>query len=92
MPGYDLLVATYHQAYGAATYIKSNMENASVISASNITDIQIITTEIEVIAISNVYKSLSRTWPPQVLKTYPLPVVFIGDFNSHHEQWKKAWV
>lgn len=88
IPGYELLGATYHRAYGAATYVKSNIENASVVSISTENDIQIVTTKIGSITISNVYKPPTRTWPTHVLKTYPHPAVYLGDFNSHHEQWK----
>ncbi|XP_060524498.1 uncharacterized protein LOC132700921 [Cylas formicarius] len=27
-------------------------------------------------------------WPPQVTDLHPHPAVYLGDFNSHHQEWK----
>lgn len=88
IPGYELLGATYHRTYGTATYVKSNIENASLIHSSTENDIEIVTTRIGSITISNVYKPPTKTWPTHVLKTFSHPAVYLGDFNSHHELWK----
>lgn len=88
IPGYELLGATYHQTYGTATYIKNNIENASIVSISSEDDIQVITTKIGDITVSNIYKPPTRTWPTYVIKTHSHPTIYVGDFNSHHEHWK----
>lgn len=88
IPGYDLLGAVYHRAYGVATYVRSNVENAQFCSASDSDNIQQVIVKIGDITINNIYKPPGNSWPPNVLTTLPHPAVYVGDFNSHHTQWK----
>ncbi|XP_072381681.1 uncharacterized protein [Diabrotica undecimpunctata] len=86
--GYDLLGATYHPAYGVATYVRNKIENAHVCSTSDINNIHTVTIQIGEITISNIYKPPAVLWPPHVIHAHPHPSVYVGDFNSHHELWK----
>lgn len=56
IPGCDLLGATYHQAYGVATYVRHNIKNASLISTSTENGIHVVVTKIGGTTVSNIYK------------------------------------
>lgn len=88
IPGYELLGATYHHAYGTATYIRHDIENATLISTSSENEIHNVVVKIGSITVSNIYKPPAASWPPSVIQTQPHPAIYVGDFNSHHEQWK----
>lgn len=88
IPGYDLLGATYDRAYGVATYVRANIENASVLSTSTMNNIHEVTVKIGNITVANVYKPPAIAWPAHVLNPYEHPATYVGDFNSHHEMWK----
>lgn len=85
--GYEVLGATYHHAYGCATYIRKDIENAHLISVNTTENIHIIVIKIENITIANVYKPPVVNWSADVIPTLPHPSVYIGDFNSHHTMW-----
>lgn len=86
--GYDLVAATYHHAYGVATYVRSNIENVHLISTSSNNNIHEVVIHIGGYTINNTYKPPTASWPPQVLPILQHPSVYVGDFNSHHTQWK----
>lgn len=90
LPGYCLIGVTYHQTYGTATYIRSNITNANLVTESSTDNIFIITINIAGLFIVNVYKPPDSEWPLNVLPIYNEPTVYIGDFNSHHSLWKYA--
>ncbi|VEN49328.1 unnamed protein product, partial [Callosobruchus maculatus] len=88
IPGFDLLGATYDRVYGVATYVRTNIENASLLSTSIKNNIHEVTVKIGNITITNIYKPPAITWPAHVINPYEHPAIYIGDFNSHHEMWK----
>ena len=88
IPGYELLGATYSQVYGVATYINSTVENAFLLSTSTSHDIHEVVVKAGDLTVVNVYKPPSVKWPIKVLNSHPHPAIFLGDFNSHHTQWK----
>ncbi|XP_072395286.1 uncharacterized protein [Diabrotica undecimpunctata] len=88
IPGYELLGATYHRTYGTATYVKEDIENASLISTSTDDCIYNVVIKIANITVSNIYKSPATSWPAQAIEVHPHPAVYVKDYNSHHEQWK----
>lgn len=88
IPGYELLGATFHHTYGVATYVKQDIENASLISTSSENDIHNVVTKIGGITVTNTYKPPAVPWPAQALEIHPHPAIYIGDYNSHHEQWR----
>lgn len=73
IPGYELLGATYHHAYGNATYVRNSIENAYHISSSTHNDIHAVVSKIGNIEITNVYKPPNTTWPRQVIELHPHP-------------------
>lgn len=42
------------------------------------------------VTINNVYKPANIFWPPDVLPDVIHPIIYAGDFNSHHKKWKYA--
>lgn len=88
IPGYDLLGATYHHAYGNATYVRNTVDNASLLSSSTEEDIHSVVVKIGDTEVSNIYKPPNSKWPNHVVDIRPHPAVYIGDFNSHHQDWK----
>ncbi|XP_060534517.1 uncharacterized protein LOC132706936 [Cylas formicarius] len=51
-------------------------------------NIHSVVTKIGDIHITNIYKPPKMLWPPQVTDLRPHPAVYLGDFNSHHQEWK----
>ena len=40
-------------------------------------------------SIANIYKPPSERWDPtNLLPTLPHPAIYVGDFNSHHTDWR----
>lgn len=85
--GYDLLGAIYHRHYGLATYVRSSIENAALVSLSADCFQQIVT-KIGELTVVNIYKPPQTDWPQNVIETHPHPTICAGDFNSHHTDWK----
>lgn len=50
--------------------------------------IHVVMTKIGGITVSHIYVPPATAWPESVLQTQPHPALYVGDFNSHHEQWK----
>jgi hypothetical protein len=88
IPGYDLAGATFHRAYGVATYVRSDIENAYIHSVSDNHNIHNVTIKLGENIISNIYKPPSCSWPTGTLPVNAHPATYVGDFNSHHTQWK----
>lgn len=86
--GYDLIGATYHPHYGTATYVKSNIENAALISTNTAEMIFTIIINVGGTNIVNIYKPPNTSWPTETIQTVDHPAIYMGDFNSHHTQWK----
>lgn len=88
IPGYDLIGATYHRSYGVATYVRSNIENATLCSADILNDIHEVTVRVGEITVYNTYKPPLMSWPQHIIHPLPHPAVYVGDFNSHHKNWR----
>lgn len=58
--GYTLIGAINHKDYGIATYVKNDIDTASVVYRNHLNNIEILATTIDNVTIINVYK------PPNV--------------------------
>lgn len=87
IPGYDLVVSELSRSHGIATYKRTSMKDVSVVNSITADNIYSSTVAIGSMSITNVYKAPPAKWPQHVLKTFPHPAVYIGDFNSHHRDW-----
>lgn len=88
--GYELIGATYHKAYGVATYVRNTIEHAHLVSTNSTNEIHNVTINLDGFLINNIYKPPKVMWPLYVLPTTAHPSIYAGDFNSHHELWKYA--
>lgn len=82
--GYEI-IGSHH---GVATYVRSNIKDAQLISNTISCDVHVAATRIANTTIVNVYKPPTVPWPDTVLPTFCHPTLYAGDFNSHHEEWK----
>ena len=88
IPGYDLIGATHHHAYGVATYARSTIDHAQLCKTSDNNNVHEVVVRVGDINISNMYKPPANLWTPDDLGTLPHPAVYVGDYNSHHTLWK----
>ncbi|KAG5899817.1 hypothetical protein JTB14_010256 [Gonioctena quinquepunctata] len=79
--------AAYNKAYGTATYVRRNIENACLKLASSTDSVFEIVVQLGNISINNIYEPPNNQWPPQVVQSLAHPGLYIGDFNSYHELW-----
>ena len=87
IPGYTLVDAIDHRVYGIATYVRQNIDEVTVIHKSCDDDIFVLAVKVSDTTIVNVYKPPVIPWPDTVLPSFEHPVLYTGDFNSHHSQW-----
>ena len=81
--GYDLVLSTPDAKFGRATYVRSDVADASPVLSSDFCDI----IQVGGYKIANVYKPPSQHWDQGVLPALNHPAVYVGDFNSHHPDW-----
>lgn len=87
--GFKVIAYVLSPIYGAATYIRADIDEYEVIHVSNENNISMIVVKIDDIKITNVYKPPNSTWPEEPIPNTFVqhPAVCIGDFNSHHLTW-----
>lgn len=85
----DYMVATSVNSniHGIATYVRNNLTNFDVLETTNNNAIYSSSIRVASFNVTNVYKAPSSTWSDSVLKTFPHPAMYAGDFNSHHNEW-----
>jgi Reverse transcriptase (RNA-dependent DNA polymerase)/Endonuclease/Exonuclease/phosphatase family len=86
--GYTLIGAVHHHAYGIATYVKSTIDNATLIETKDNDNVYLVTIQVADVKIVNIYKPPNVLWPAVTLPVYQHPAVYAGDFNSHHTSWR----
>ncbi|KAE9532084.1 hypothetical protein AGLY_010286 [Aphis glycines] len=86
--GYSIIGATFHRSYGIATYARNNLDEVKLESVTTLHDIHIVKVNVGPTTIINVYKPPTIMWPDHVLGDISHPTIVIGDFNSHHVNWK----
>lgn len=83
---FKLVDGIHHSKYGIATYVKADIVDVSVILKIEENNIAILVVKVKEVTVMNLYK------PPNTQWSFPIPVfqhpaVYMGDFNSHHQQW-----
>jgi len=81
--GFDLISSTLDAKFGRATYVRSDVTDASPLSTSGFCDV----IQVGRFKIANVYKPPSANWNNDMLPILEHPAVYVGDFNSHHPEW-----
>lgn len=87
IPGYELLSSVDSKPHGIATYVRNGIRNASVLESYSADGLYWSSVRIDDVNFVNVYKSPSAQWPDEVVKVFPHPCMYAGDFNSHHIEW-----
>src|SRR5436190_200869 len=86
--GFQLVGSVGHRVYGIATYVRLGLiDGASVIHRSCDGNIFTLAVSVAEVTVVNIYKPPNIEWPNPVLPTFQHPVIYAGDFNSHHSQW-----
>ena len=80
------MLATQDPVYGRAMYVRSDIVDAHVVSSSTFCDV----IEVGGFKIVNVYKPPSAHWDQDFPPALEHPVLYVGDFNSHHPKWGYA--
>ena len=85
VPEFEVISFLGHARFGIATLIKREL----VDKVEEITkpSTHCIGVKIGGITIYNVYKPPSQTWEFSVVPKKEHPVIYVGDFNSHHTRW-----
>lgn len=81
--GYNIVAALHGKAYGI---VKNNITDYSIECCSNINEIQVISIKIADLTIINIYKPPAAKWSSTNLRCAPHSVIYVGDFNSHHQE------
>lgn len=76
-----------NRVYGIATYIRSSINDYSVLSESSLNDVFTIVVEICGVVVVNVYKPPSVILMDSPIVAQSGPAVYVGDFNCHHTSW-----
>ena len=79
--------ATYHPKYGAATYVREDLNARSVVVDSHQSNSYVTAIEGSGITVVNIYKPPGVEWPTPALSILPHPTVYAGDSNSHSTEW-----
>jgi hypothetical protein len=70
-----------------ATYIRSDLSNWRIVYQDHTNNVHFLAVELDAIIIENVYKPPSTSWSINPLKIFPHPAIYVGNFNSHNQQW-----
>ncbi len=81
--GFDLILSTPDARFGRATYVHSDVADASPVSSSRLCDI----VQVGGFRDTIVYKPPSYHWDQGALPFLVDPTAYMGDFNSHHPDW-----
>ena len=84
---YTVAASVNSNIHGIATYVKNSLTNVDVVETTNNDAIYSSSIRVGSLNVTNVYKAPSSTWSDAVLKTFPHPALYAGDFNSHHCEW-----
>jgi exonuclease III len=87
LTGFTLVGAVYSSVHGIDTYIRSDLSNWRIVYQDHTNNVHVLAVELDAIIIVNVYKPPSTSWSSNHLKIFPHPAIYVGDFNSHNQQW-----
>jgi exonuclease III len=87
MPGYLLIGGVHSNVHGFATYAKTSILTCRALFQDHSKDVYTLAVEVDGIVIVNVYKPPSANWSNDILKLFPHPTIYVGDFNSHYQLW-----
>ncbi|CAM5121155.1 unnamed protein product [Eretmochelys imbricata] len=85
--GYTKIAAVNHPKHGLAEYMQNGLEDVEVLEEFLTSRREINMVRFRDIIIVNIYKPPNIVWPDPIFPSVPQLAIYIGDFNSHHEDW-----
>ena len=86
IPGMTVVAKRPHNKYGSAIFIRDDLKVKSI-SVTAVNHVEVITAELPDVVVHSVYKPPSKQFIIPPLGHRSLPLIVIGDFNSHNTIW-----
>ena len=83
IPGYSLVAHTSRRVHGVATFVQCSTKWRDIASSMPAEEVDWVTTEVEGVNITNVYKPQGTRLCLDSLPRYQQPSIYAGDFNCH---------
>jgi Endonuclease-reverse transcriptase len=95
IPGYEVICAIHDEkrAHGIAIYAREALApycsriHRDCPNKVHVLAIRVARPARPTLTVVNVYKPPHSKWPENIMKVFPNPVVYVGDFNSHNKLW-----
>ena len=87
VPGYTAIDNIFHAKYGISTLIMDGLPPAKVLHKSELDNLEVIVINVCGSNFVNVYKPPNVCWPDPPLPEYHTNTIYMGDFNSHHQDF-----
>ena len=87
IPGYNAVESIFHDKYGISTLVLDSLPPAKVLHKSDADNLEVIVIKVCGTNLVNVYKPPAVTWPNPPLPEYDNTSIYMGDFNSHHNDF-----
>ena len=87
IPGYSLAAYTSSRVHGVATFVQCPTKWRDIASSTLAEEVEWVTTEVEGVNITNVYKPPGIRLCLDSLPRYQQPCIYAGDFNCHSTTW-----
>ena len=86
-PGYSLAAHTSSRIHGVATFVQCSTKWRDIASSTPEEEVEWVTTEVEGVNITNVYKPPGTRLCLDSIPRYQQPCTYAGDFNCHSTTW-----
>ena len=87
IPGYSLAAYTSSRVHGVATFVQCPTKWRDIASSTRAEEVEWVTTEVEGVNITNVYKPPGTRLCLDSIPRYQPPCIYAGDFNCHSTTW-----
>ena len=87
IPGYSLAAHTSSRIHGVATFVECSTNWRDIASSTPEEEVEWVTTEVEGVTITNVYKPRGTRLCLDSIPRYQYPCIYAGDFNCHSTTW-----
>ena len=87
IPGYSLAAYTSSRVHGVATFVQCPTKWRDIASSTLAEEVEWVTTEVEGVNITNVYKPYGTRLCLDSIPRYQQPCIYAGGFNCHSTTW-----
>ena len=87
IPGYSLAAHTSSRVHGVAIFVQCSKKWRDIAHSTPAEEVEWVTTEVERVNITNVYKPHGTRLCLDSLPRYQQPCIYAGDFNCHSTTW-----